>query len=165
MAPKTDTVTDAMVKTAIKQGVNPGAFAKENGINGGTAANMFYRLEPVVDPSLVVKTTAKTLGKAAVRMRKEGIRWERIAARTDNTTKAVQEAWEAETGESYKDSYSGRGRRFEGMPQIPKSKAEKPAPKGKPAGKPASAKAKPNTVPKPKARTRAALAGKTKDPS
>jgi len=164
MAPKTASVTDAQVIKAIKSGSNPGAFAKEHGITGGVAAAMFYRLEPVADPSLSVKTTAKTLGKAVTKMRGEGLRWERIAARTGNTTKEVQDAWEAANGgASFKTSYSGKGARFEGHPKVPKSQAAVPA--KKPAGKTAaSAKATASTK-RPKARTRAERAGKVKDPS
>ena len=169
MAPSTEyksLPSDAVIVKAIKQGQTHGAFAKEHSVSPGAASAAFYRLETTADPSLAIKATAKTLGKAVVRARNDGLRWERIAARSGRTIKEVQEAWEGETGKPFTQSYSGRGRRFEDMPQVPKSQASKPAPKAKAApAKKATTKQPAKKAAPAKARTRAERAGKSKDPS
>lgn len=62
------------------------------------------------DPSLKIPAT----GKGIVKARNEGLRWPRIAARTGLSETKAKELFEAESGTSASESYTGRGRNWSG---------------------------------------------------
>lgn len=95
--------------------------------------------------------------KAVVKLRDvEALRWERIATRAGISVKAVRELYTETTGTPWQSSYTGRGRRFEGMPEP--EKTEKPKKAAKPRAK--SAKAEPEAAEKPKPVRRTKTAAK-----
>lgn len=101
-------LTDAQVIKVIKK-LGPeaaiSAYAEELGVPTGSIGPTIWRLEPEAQPSLKFKGTKANIVKA----RKDGMRWERIAARTGMS---VAEA--KNTGGKDADVYTGRGRRFDG---------------------------------------------------
>src|SRR5438105_11044609 len=93
---------------------NPGNserhYANVSGIAMGQIGKALYAAEVVADPSLKIPAT----GKAIVAARNKGVRWPRIAARTGLGVAKVKEMYEAESGSSAAESWTGRGRRFDG---------------------------------------------------
>jgi hypothetical protein len=90
------------------------------------AARYLYVAEAVIDPALKFKLTAANINKA----RDRGLRWERIAAYTGSTVPEVQ-AMFVENGGDMSKSYTGRGKRPDGVPAD-----------GKPARKPTAKETK-----------------------
>lgn len=95
----------------IEEGLSLPAVADELGVTGGQVAKAYYEAELQLDSSLAIKPTGAAIEKA----RNEGLRWERIAVYSDLPVSEVKALWEERTGEDPKTSYTGRGRRFEGM--------------------------------------------------
>lgn len=100
---------------------NPGEserfYAEKSGIAMGQILRYLVLAELVADPSLKIPSTGKAIAKA----RNEGVRWPRIAARAGLSESKAKELFEAETGTSARDSYSGRGRNFSGTPSTAKT--------------------------------------------
>lgn len=149
MAPKASPAVDekAVVKL-IKEGVSIPKAAQQLKVSSSIMAGLYYKLEPVADPKLKFSGTAKQIASA----REEGLRWERIAARTGKSVTECQNLFKEATGKDYKSSYSGRGRRFDGSAPAPKKAAANG--KGSAAKKTAAKKGT------GKARTRAQRAAK-----
>ena len=146
MPPKASpTVDEKAVVKLIKEGVSIPKAAQQLKVSSSVMAGLFYKLEPVADPSLKFSGTAKQIASA----RENGLRWERISARTGKSVSDCQKLFEEATGKKYNQSYSGRGRRFDGSAPAPKKAA---ANGGKGKGK--------ATAAKEKARTRAQRAAK-----
>jgi hypothetical protein len=82
-------------------------YANKLGVPLGAVGAYVYRLEPVANPKLKIPATEASVTKARD---SEGLRWERIAARTG---KSVAEAKRLYKGDPNK-SYTGRGRDFSG---------------------------------------------------
>lgn len=118
MAPKaTPTVDEKAVKQLIKDGVSIPKAAAQLKVSSSVMAGLYYKLEPVVFPKLKFTATPK----AIVAARTEGLRWERIAARTGKSVSEVQEMFEKAPGK--KPTYTGRGRRFDGSEPTTKAAA------------------------------------------
>ena len=146
MPPKAAPAVDekAVVKL-IKEGVSIPQAAQQLKVSSSIMAGLYYKLEPVANPKLKFSGTAKQI----VAAREEGLRWERIAARTGKSVSEVQALFEEASGQKYNKSYAGRGRRFDGSAPA----AKKAASNG--AGKKATTKAAKGGKGKGKARTRA----------
>lgn len=142
-------------------------FAEALGIPAAKKGAVLWALEPQAFPELKIKGTPANIVKA----RNNGLRWERIAARTGMSVAQVQKAFEEHTGESAASSYTGRGRNYTGQasakPEKKAASGRKPAATEKAgtsgrraaASKPAASGGKPA-----RARTRAerqAKAGKS----
>lgn len=88
---------------------NKGRTVKESeavaasGIDPGKIGPALWQAEPIADPSLKFKATKANIVKA----RKDGIRWERIARRTDESVAYCKEVG----GKEAEDVYVGRGTR------------------------------------------------------
>jgi len=156
MAPsKSPTVSDKDVVALIKKGVSINDAAAQLKTTPSAMAGMYFKLESVADPSLKIVGTPKQVAKGIVEGRNEGVRWEKLAARSDKSVKEVKEIFEGATGIPAIESYSGKGRRFDGSAPAKKAPAAKKTPVGR----------KPATKATPKARTRAERAKKTGNPS
>jgi hypothetical protein len=101
-------------------------YANELGIAVGKIAPLLYYNEPLADPSLKFSGTPAQIVNAR---ENDGLRWERIAARTGLSLAEVRRRYEEKTGNSYQKSYSGRGRRFDGS--APKSGGKTSTAKGR----------------------------------
>ena len=147
MAPKAaPTVDEKAVVKLIKEGTSIPKAASQLKVSSSIMAGLYYKLEPVADPKLKFSGTPKQIADA----RANGLRWERIAARTGKSVSECQTLFEQHTGKKYTDSYTGRGRRFDGSAPAPKKAAANGKGKGK-GGK---------AAPAGKARTRAQRAAK-----
>lgn len=101
-------------------------YADESGIPMGQIGKALYMAEVDAFPKLKIKATPAAIANARD---KQGIRWPRIAARTGESVSQVQKMYEGHTGKSAADSYTGRGRKFNGA-SAPASRASgKAAPK------------------------------------
>lgn len=126
-------------------------IAKECKVGLPPADMIVYRAEPVAFPQLKLKSTGKEIRNARD---KQGLRWERIAARTGISVAEVKSRY-ADAGGDLATSYTGKGRMPSGVSPSPKKAAETGAKKtGVKVTKPAAKK----TV-KIKNRKRSALAG------
>jgi len=124
------------------------AIASQLKVGTSTAVQLMYYAEPIADPKLKIKATGAAVKAARDR---QGLRWERIAARADISVNRARELYE-EAGGDIDSSYTGRGKRPGGAPAEAKSKATG-AKRG--AAKKSTAKKGPQ-----KARTRAQLAAR-----
>jgi hypothetical protein len=161
---------DKDVVACIKKGMSIPAAAAQMKVTPSVMAGLYYRLEPVADPSLVIKGTPKGVAKQIVDGRSAGLRWERLAERSGKTVSEVKGIFEEASGVPASQSYSGRGRRFDGSAPAKKEKAEKAEKAEKPAAKKPVAK-KPIAKKAPvkrgpvRAKTRAERAQKSGSPS
>lgn len=102
------TPTDATVVALLKKHPDQSMqfYADKLGIPLGGVGVLVWKNEPVADPSLKIPATEASVVKA----RDGGMRWERIAARCGKTVSEVKKLYEAKTGTSAAESYTGRGR-------------------------------------------------------
>lgn len=120
----------ASVQKALKKlsGNDPEAsvsetkVAAEAGVPMGMVGKLIWASEPVVWPQLKVANTDAAVANARD---KQGLRWERIAARAGITVSQAKEMYQRKTGNDPNKTYTGRGRRFDGS-----SSATKPAGSG-----------------------------------
>ena len=105
-------INDTAVKRHIKKGDSSAVAAAAMGIHPSTMADAYYRLEPVVDPTLVISGTPKQVAKQIVKLRNSGVRWERLAARSGLSYKAVKDVYTAESGVDADSTYTGKGRKY-----------------------------------------------------
>jgi hypothetical protein len=144
-------ITDKQVIDLLKK--HPGEsmqfYATKLGIQLGAVGAIVWRLEPQADASLKFNGTPAAIVAARD---KEGMRWERIAARTGKTISEVKKLYSEKSGVDASQSYTGRGRNFSGTASSAKPSATagakrgatgtsgrraagaKPAAAGKPAG-------------------------------
>lgn len=154
-------VNMSKLKSLVKRGKSLPEAANELGQPASVVGPHFYRAEVEVDPSLKMPAT----GKSVKTLRdKEGLRWERIAARTGMSTGAAKQMYE-DAGGDLDTSWTGRGRKPGNGATAPakKSAAAKkttPAKRGRPAG----SKSK-SAGTQRRARTRAERAAKSGNPS
>lgn len=107
------------------------AVAREFGVSAAAIVATVWRLEAVADPSLAVGTSPTAVANARD---KEGLRWERIAARSGLSVADVKRKYTEKTGLQPEQSYTGRGRDFTGSGGT-KSKAKATgAKRGRPKG-------------------------------
>ena len=128
------------------------AIASALKVSQSTAHQLMCYAEPVANPSLKIKATGVAIKKARDG---QNLRWERIAARAGISSNAARQLYE-EAGGDLDSSYTGRGKRPDGAPAEPKSKATGTK-RGASAAKKGTAAKK--AAPK-KARTRAELAAR-----
>ena len=100
----TKQLINAAVK-AIESGKTRSEFVKaRKSVKESVSSRAWYVAEPIVDPSLKFEATVGSVAKA----RKSGMRWERIAARTDKPvselTKLAKKSKQAKSLE-----YTGKG--------------------------------------------------------
>jgi len=156
---------DKDVVACIKKGMTIPAAAAQLKVTPSVMAGLYYRLEPVADPSLVIKGTPKGVAKQIVDGRSAGLRWERLAERSGKTVSEVKGIFEEASGVPASQSYSGRGRRFDGSaPAKKEPKVKAPAEK-KPAAKKPPVKKAPVKRGPVRAKTRAERAQKSGSPS
>jgi hypothetical protein len=77
-------------------------YVSKTGISAGQIGPALWKAEPVASPKLKFKANKSEIVKA----RKDGIRWERIAARTGESIAEVKRIG----GKEAADVYTGRGR-------------------------------------------------------
>lgn len=153
MATKT-AVNEKEVVALIKKGTSVPKAAAALKVAPSVMAGLYYRLEPVADPSLKIEGTPKAVAKQIVDGRNAGLRWERLACRSNKTVSEVKSIFEETTGKKAIESYTGRGRHFDANGSSKKAAA----PAKKPAAKAPATKKQP-------ARTRAERAAKKANPS
>jgi hypothetical protein len=149
-------LTDAQVKAAIKKNPDESIafYAKELGVAVGSLGPTIWRMEPVARPSLQFKGNKSEIVKA----RKNGMRWERIAARTGLS---IAEA--KRVGGKEADVYTGRGARFDGSKPASGATSGRRGGRGQAratSGRRQAASNGRKTAGKPRARTRAEAAAK-----
>jgi hypothetical protein len=119
-APKTATRRAAAkpaAKPAAKKAAKPAPAPKRAPISPAREAFKLYLVslaEKAIaagEPDLKKVAPAK-LGAAVAAARANGYRWEVVALLAGKSVTAVRRAFEEQTGESYRTSYSGRGRDF-----------------------------------------------------
>jgi hypothetical protein len=130
MANKHNISDDKVVKLLkSKPGESMQFYANQLGIPLGAVGGYVYRLESEADPSLQVKaTTEKQISDAVVKLRNtQSLRWERIGFRLRPVLSAakVKAVYEAATGTSASESYTGRGRNFSSSPATTTSGSKK----------------------------------------
>jgi hypothetical protein len=117
---------DKLVAVIKKSGLGQSEtfYVNETGIERAQIARYLYPAELKAHPELKIPAT----GKAIVKARNEGIRWPRIAVRTGISESKAKELFEAESGMSSTESYTGRGRKtFDGSSAGTTSKAKRGA--------------------------------------
>jgi AraC-like DNA-binding protein len=164
MAEKTsDLKNERLIKLLKSDPDQPESFYSDKvGIDRNKVGPAIWFNEPLADPSLKFKGTPTNIVKA----REQGLRWERIAARTGMSVSEVQKAFEEKTGKEYKTSYTGRGRNFNGpgAKKAASKKATSKATSGRRAAKNGNAKKAPAKR-GARARTRAERQAKATNPS
>jgi hypothetical protein len=120
-------VTDKQVIALLRKSPDESIafYAKELGVPTGSIGPTIWRLEPEADPKLKFKGNKTDIVKA----RKDGVRWERIAARTGMSVADAKR-----TGGKDADIYTGRGRDFSGTERKAPAKAAGGGKRGRPAG-------------------------------
>lgn len=93
---------------------NPGNserhYADKTGIPLSQIGSVLYKAEVEANPKLKIPAT----GQGIVKARNSGLRWPRIAAYSGLSASKVKELYEETSGESAANSWTGRGRRFDG---------------------------------------------------
>jgi len=84
-------------------------YARKLKLPAGSAGPIIWRLEPVAISSLKIPGTGASIAKARDT---DGLRWERIAARTGKSIAEVKRLYTEKTGRQPEQSYTGRGRDF-----------------------------------------------------
>jgi hypothetical protein len=100
-------VNQSKLQGLVKRNKSLPETAEELGLPVSVIGPHFYRAEVAVNPKLKIAATPKAIRQARD---KDGLRWERIAARTNMSVAAVKEAYE-EAGGDLSASYTGRGRK------------------------------------------------------
>lgn len=168
-------INDAQVVKLLKSkpGESMQFYANQLGIPLGAVGGYVYRLESEADPKLQVKaTTEKQISDAVVKLRNtQSLRWERIGFRLRPVLSAakVKQVWEAATGSSATESYTGRGRNFSSSPATAsaskKSSAAKKSAGRKATGTSGRRQAAKTSGAKPAGRRKTAAAAGRRSPS
>ena len=98
MADDNDDRTKEVV-ALLKKGKSLGETAKELGVTVNQIAPTYYKAEPIADPSLKIDDDAKSIVAARD---EDGLRWERIAARSGLTVGKVKALHEEGGGDEAK---------------------------------------------------------------
>lgn len=156
-------VTDDKVLKLLKQHPDQSMqfYADKLGIALGAVGAYVYRLEPVANPKLKIPATEASITKARDN---EGMRWERIAARTGLSVAEVKRRYKGDPNKSY----TGRGRNFSGTASTKKATTANKGGGGKgTSGRRAASGAKSGGKPaagRGRARTRAEALARSGDP-
>lgn len=153
-------VTDDKVVKLLKQHPDQSMqfYADKLGIALGAVGAYVYRLEPVANPKLKIPATEASITKAR---NDQGMRWERIAARTGLSVAEVKRRFKGDPNKSY----SGRGRNFSGTASKtkPAASGNKGGGKGT-SGRRAASGGKGAQAGRGRARTRAEALARSGDP-
>jgi len=128
--------SDAKVVKCLKANLSIPKAASQLGMGVRELANDYYRLEPVLDPSLVITGTKAQVAKQIVAGHKAGLRWERLAHRSGLKVAEVKAIYETATGVSPDQAYCGKGRHYERYDRVThKQLTAKKSPAKKPTAK------------------------------
>jgi hypothetical protein len=113
MAKEIDTTLVTKLAGIVKKepGNSERFYSEKSGIPMGQILRYLVLAELQADPSLKIPAT----GNAIVKAREEGLRWPRIAGRAGISETEAKRLYEEKSGKSAGDSYSGRGRKTNGM--------------------------------------------------